>query len=149
MSEIRETDVKPRPKHQYTICDECGNGWLLHEEAIWTDDEAASYCPGCFPLPTEDALRAERDALRAEVEDARKQAFAHGYLLACCNIMNLHGDSVIAFDVLAEAGISEDEATAMDLCEYDEKALAKIRAERSRESPFRAALSTKGGETDG
>jgi hypothetical protein len=55
--------------------------------------------------------------------------FKHGYLIACCNAMNLHGDSVLCRDTLAEAGITEDEVKAMDLSDYDAKALAEIRAE--------------------
>lgn len=63
--------------------------------------------------------------------DAEKAAFKLGYVIACCNIENLHHDACIASDVLSEAGISIAEVRAMNLSEYDTKALRKIRAARS------------------
>jgi hypothetical protein len=62
--------------------------------------------------------------------DAEKFAFNTGYLLACCNIVNLHDQPGIAYDVLAEAGITRADVKAMDLCEYDAEALKIIRKER-------------------
>lgn len=55
--------------------------------------------------------------------------FKRGYLLACTNMMNLHGDSVIAYDTLIQIDLTEAEVKAMDLAEYDEQGLAEIRAE--------------------
>ncbi|RWR30523.1 hypothetical protein D2T29_12695 [Sinirhodobacter populi] len=63
--------------------------------------------------------------------DAEKAAFNHGYLIACCNIENLHKEGPIAADVLAEAGISSAEVKAMNLSEYDARALRSIRKARS------------------
>lgn len=62
--------------------------------------------------------------------DAEKLAFAHGYLLACCNLVNMHDRPELANDVLGEAGITQAEVQAMGLSEYDAKALAKIREAR-------------------
>lgn len=61
---------------------------------------------------------------------AEKSAFNLGYLIACCNIQNLHDDPVIASDVLAEAGITRAELKDMDLNNYDSKALRAIRKAR-------------------
>lgn len=62
--------------------------------------------------------------------DAETAAFKAGYLLACCNLHNLHNEPGLACDVLAEAGITEADVAAMDLCDYDATALAEIRAAR-------------------
>lgn len=59
--------------------------------------------------------------------------FNVGYLIACCNIANLHNQPDIAADVLAEASISEKEVKAMDLSEYDSQALEEIRRCRSED----------------
>ncbi len=66
----------------------------------------------------------------ADTEYAKALAFNTGYLIACCNIENLHGEPGIAYDVLVEAGITRDEVKAMNLCDYDARALKKIRKER-------------------
>ncbi len=55
--------------------------------------------------------------------------FNRGYLIACCDMMNLHGDSRIASDTLAQAGITQSDVKKMDLTEYDAAALADIRQE--------------------
>jgi hypothetical protein len=80
------------------------------------------------------AERGEVLALRkrvAELEEARRLDFNRGYLIACCNIANLHNEECIASDVLIEAGIVQSDVTAMDLNEYDAAALVRIRAARS------------------
>lgn len=64
-----------------------------------------------------------------------KNAFNTGYVIACCNAMNLHGDSVISFDTLAQLGISRDEVAAMYLTEYDLDALKEIEEAQSS-SPY-------------
>lgn len=64
---------------------------------------------------------------------ARPSEFKAGYLLACCNIVNMHGEETIAADVLAEAGISEADIAGLDLCEDDAEALRLIRASRSED----------------
>lgn len=65
--------------------------------------------------------------------DAEKRAFNRGYLIACCNVANLHDEPCIASDVLAEAGISKREVKAMDLAEYDSAALREIRKSRTQD----------------
>jgi hypothetical protein len=65
------------------------------------------------------------------VTDAERAAFNRGYLIACCNLANLHNEPCIASDVLLEAGISAAEVKAMDLTEYDMRALREIRKART------------------
>lgn len=62
--------------------------------------------------------------------DAENAAFNRGYLIACCNLANLHNEPCIASDVLLQAGISAAELGAMGLTEYDMKALREIRKAR-------------------
>lgn len=70
--------------------------------------------------------------------EAEERAFNAGYVIACCNIYNLHGDACMASDVLIEAGITKSQVAAMDLSEYDTRALKEIRKARS-EDPLRNA----------
>ena len=62
--------------------------------------------------------------------DAERAAFNRGYLIACCNLANLHNEPCIASDVFLEAGINAAEVKAMDLTEYDMRALREIRKAR-------------------
>lgn len=63
-------------------------------------------------------------------KDAEALAFKAGYLIACCNIAHLHDEPGIACDVLAEAGITQADVKAMELCDYDARALKEIRKQR-------------------
>lgn len=65
--------------------------------------------------------------------EAEKAAFNNGYLIACCNLTNMHNEPCLASDVLAELGIVEADVATMDLSEYDARALAEIRKARSRD----------------
>ncbi|APY14280.1 hypothetical protein BKD02_08390 [Brucella sp. 09RB8910] len=76
--------------------------------------------------------------LEAKLEAAEKSAFEHGYVLACCNIVNLHDEPTIAHCTLSELGVTRAAVKAMDLSEYDLKALRKIERDRSR-SPYAKA----------
>ncbi len=73
---------------------------------------------------------AERDvslqALETQLAAAEKIAFEHGYVLACCNIVNLHDEPTIAHDALSELGVTRQAVKAMNLSEFDMKALRKI-----------------------
>ena len=60
------------------------------------------------------------------INQAKSDAFAHGYLIAVANIMNLHGEDVIAEDVLRELGESESAIKRLDLTEYDAEPLRKL-----------------------
>ncbi|KAB2728213.1 hypothetical protein [Brucella anthropi] len=95
----------------------------------------------------DEQLRAE--VMEAERADAEKSAFEHGYVLACCNIVNLHDEPTIAHCTLSELGVTRTAVKAMDLSEYDLKALRKIERSCSR-SPYakasRKARAVLGGE---
>lgn len=78
------------------------------------------------------------NAAAPKPESAEAQrAFLHGYLIACCNLQNLHDAPGMAADVLAEASITRADVRAMGLSEYDAKALREIRKGRG-EDPIRA-----------
>ncbi|MBM6396160.1 hypothetical protein JQC79_10405 [Ochrobactrum anthropi] len=78
------------------------------------------------------------EVIEAKCADAEKSAFEHGYVMACCNIVNLHDEPTIAHDTLSELGVTLAAVKAMDLSEYDLKALRKIERDRSR-SPYAKA----------
>nr|WP_279184718.1 hypothetical protein [Acetobacter syzygii] len=73
------------------------------------------------------ALEAEVVRLREALDASKRKNFNAGYLIACCNIYNMHNEEGIAADILREAGIAEAEVKALDLNEYDAEALAAIR----------------------
>ncbi|MFT8369284.1 MAG: hypothetical protein ABF646_11095 [Acetobacter papayae] len=79
------------------------------------------------------ALEAEVVQLRNDLTSSKRQNFNAGYLIACCNIANMHNEESIASDVLAEASITESDVKALDLSEYDANALAEIRKARSED----------------
>lgn len=58
--------------------------------------------------------------------EGEKRAFNAGYVLACCNLQNLHDEPTIAADVLREIGISRSQVRDMGLSEYDMSALREI-----------------------
>ncbi|MCM0751593.1 hypothetical protein DEA98_10520 [Brucella pseudogrignonensis] len=78
------------------------------------------------------------EVIEAKFADAEKSAFEHGYVMACCNIVNLHDEPTIAHCTLSELGVTRAAVKAMDLSEYDLKALRKIERDRSR-SPYAKA----------
>ena len=53
--------------------------------------------------------------------------FNRGYVIAVCNIVNLHGETTIAEDVLQQLNITESELIPMDLSEYDQAAIDNIK----------------------
>lgn len=63
--------------------------------------------------------------------------FNAGYVLACANLVNLHGETTLATDVLCELGITWTDVLAMDLSEYDMGALQQI---RDHDTPKRYAF---------
>jgi len=80
-------------------------------------------------------LEPQSENATVAMTNAEKAAFNNGYLLACCNLANMHDRPCLAADVLAEAGITEADVKAMDLSEYDAGALEKIRNAR-RDDPL-------------
>lgn len=90
-----------------------------------------------------------RSALSAQVqyvaEDGErvKAAFNHGYVIACCNITNLHDEPGIAHDTLRELGVTKAEVKKMGLCDYDAKALRDIERARGPNSAVYAAVPAK------
>lgn len=74
-------------------------------------------------------MKADATALR------ERCAFNTGYVIALCNLQNLHGSSECAHDVLSELGVTRREIAEMDLSDYDKAALRKIERGRA-ESPY-------------
>lgn len=77
------------------------------------------------------SLQAEVVRLLEDLDASKRKNFNAGYLIACCNIYNMHNEEGIASDILNELGITEDEVKALDLTEYDAKALVEIRKAQS------------------
>ncbi len=86
-------------------------------------------------------------AIAAALKEAETYGFKAGYLIACCNLVNLHDQPSIACDVLAEAGLSEADVDAMDLSEYDLRALKEIREGR-RDDPIASAIHSSKTESE-
>jgi len=95
----------------------------------------------------DERMRAEgAKAAEARLEEMRVTEFNRGYLIACCNLTNLHDRPELASDVLMAAGIVAAEVKAMNLTDYDAKALRKIRKARGDDPIARAALRENGDE---
>ncbi|MFT8886530.1 MAG: hypothetical protein ABF946_10050 [Acetobacter papayae] len=80
-------------------------------------------------------VQAENVRLREALASSKRASFNAGYLIACCNVYNMHNEEGIASDILAQAGITEAEIEAVDLSEYDAAALTEIR-KASGEDPI-------------
>ena len=81
--------------------------------------------------------RAENEALQRRVEEAKRDSFTMGYLIATANIMNLHGEDVIAEDVLLQLCETEGVIKRLDLSDYDAKPLRKLFRNISRKEKHR------------
>lgn len=77
---------------------------------------------------------------------APRDEFMAGYLIAVSNIMNLHGEDVIAEDVLLQAGVDRSILDGLDLCEYDLGPLNKLFAEIERKDALAKARGEHSGE---
>lgn len=97
-------------------------------------------------------LRRAREAcsaLSAQTQDVAedaervKAAFNLGYVIACCNVTNLHDEPGIAHDALRELGVTKAEVKKMGLCDYDAKALREIERARGPNSAVYAAAPAK------
>lgn len=80
-------------------------------------------------------------ALSAPAQDTEgreraKRAFEHGYVIACCNLVHLHDEPGLAFDVLSELGVKKETVTAMCLTDYDNSALRQIEEARSSQQLY-------------
>jgi len=87
------------------------------------------------PCAQEQLLTAANDriaGLEAERDELKKNSFHHGYLIATANIVNLHGEDIIAGDVLNELGLTEGIIKKLDLSDYDAKPLRRLFREISR-----------------
>lgn len=71
----------------------------------------------------------------AQIRKIETDAFNHGYVLACANSFNLHGNDVISADTLAQLGISWGAIKRMDLGSYDEEPLRKLYKQIERRKP--------------
>ncbi len=67
--------------------------------------------------------------------EAEIKAFNAGYMIACCNFVNMHNEPTVGAEVLAQAGMTRADVKAMDLSEYDMLALKEM-VRNSRYSPF-------------
>ena len=118
----------------------CVNGKIVTLGTYRAPDVSSGISVTSEPLVRQSDARAklaEKDAeiarLEESIQHSKRQQFNAGYLLACCNISNMHNAESIASDVLNELGITEDEVKALDLSEYDAKALNKIRKARGND----------------
>lgn len=96
-----------------------------------------------------ESLRERLTSAEAQIGALTRDRKAHGeaelrrgYLIACCNIENLHGETDIAADVLIECPITQEDVDRMDLSDYDAEALERIRASRA-EDPIGASRASE------
>lgn len=75
--------------------------------------------------------KARAEKAEAERDAAEEREFNRGYLIACCNLTNLHDMPEVGFDVLRELGLSKAQVDGFGLSEYDTEALRNIEKSRS------------------
>ncbi|GAA5540410.1 hypothetical protein [Brucella sp. NBRC 113783] len=63
------------------------------------------------------------DEAGAQGEVIERIEFQRGYVLACANIVNLHGPDVNVAEGFAQLNISRDDLKRLDLCDYDQNAI--------------------------
>lgn len=100
-------------------------------------------------LQTRTQVAAQLRALSpAKPVDQFKAEFKRGYILACCNLINMHGTNTETIDLFQQLGITQDEIAAMDLSEYDLSALTDLETAYGLEKMYGtpAAPTSKGGE---
>ena len=98
---------------------ECHHG-EMHE--VVRQPSVENVAPVIAAMPLRSAVQGEGEAQ----EVVKKDAFTQGYLLAVSNIVNLHGEDVVAEDVLDQLGETEGCIKRLDLCDYDAKPLRKL-----------------------
>ncbi|MFD1330778.1 ClpX C4-type zinc finger protein [Methylopila musalis] len=116
------------------ICDECV---AFCVEVI---EERKAACPMIRRLDAWLAAQADEKSRRDKVAEAE---FNRGYVIACCNLVNLFDQPVYAFDLLAALGVTKQQVRAMDLAGYDEAALRKIEQGSGGDSPYRTVRSRR------
>jgi hypothetical protein len=76
--------------------------------------------------------------------------FARGYVIACCNLSNLHREPSMAREIFFQLGVTKAEIERMDLSEYDLKAVKKMNEAGGAElvDGLTLWLETKGSRND-
>lgn len=78
-----------------------------------------------------DIEKARAEKAEAERDAAEEREFNRGYLIACCNLTNLHDMPEVGFDVLRELGLRKAQVDGFGLSEYDAEALRNIEKGRA------------------
>ncbi|MFK4060774.1 hypothetical protein [Brucella anthropi] len=87
------------------------------------------------------------DAGKVEGNGTERTEFNRGYVLACANIVNLHGADVAVMEGFAQLGISKAELKALDLCDYDQRAIDALEDYFGAEKLYRtSAPASEGAE---
>ena len=86
------------------------------------------------------------DAGKVEGDGIERTEFNRGYVLACANIVNLHGADVAVMEGFAQLGISKAELKALDLCEYDQRAIDALEDYFGADKLYRTSALSEGAE---
>lgn len=85
------------------------------------------------------------DAGKVEGDGAKRTEFNRGYVLACANIVNLHGADVAVMEGFAQLGISKTELKALELCDYDQRAIDALEDYFGADKLYRTSAPTSEG----
>lgn len=102
------------------------NGKLCSIEG--DDGEKAWIVPFDAMADLESALSSpdHADAGKVEGDGIERSAFNRGYVMACSNIVNLHGPDVNVAEGFAQLCISKDELKSLNLDDYDQRAIDEL-----------------------
>ncbi len=59
-------------------------------------------------------------------DKALEREFERGYVIACCNLINMHGADTHSVDLFSALGITKAKIKRMNLTDYDMSALADL-----------------------
>jgi hypothetical protein len=108
--------------------------WRLEREAF-PDTGRDLYAElAALRIETSDALTAkdaENARLREGLEEAGREGFDQGIIVAASILLNCWGSTTEATEILVAAGITEQRARELDLAEYDAKVVLPLLAARS------------------
>lgn len=123
-------------------------GWSGSDRVARSFERIAERVKGAHAsLRSEAEVKAEGAREEREKAALESDQFRLGYALACANIVNLHGESDIAADVLREQFNDRQSVYALhDWTDYDRKALRAAFEARLGRFPYRARSQSSEGE---
>ncbi|MBA8851247.1 hypothetical protein FHW20_002182 [Ochrobactrum intermedium] len=115
-------DCEPSPQAQSSELSRRLEEFLKENEDCFFDCEIQTVKDAISALASH-PVADKPDEAGAQGEVKERIEFQRGYVLACANIVNLHGPDVNVAEGFAQLNISRDDLKRLDLCDYDQNAI--------------------------